>query len=196
VLKALLACFPIPQANPSTVAVLVNEEDAGCFKGSDDPSNGAGARSRVAQLKVGNRPQRNPTRGCQSLPGPIQQRTRRSALRRRNRMFHAKPISYSALFMRFRAWPTRAKRPGRGVAPLPPGLTTNPTYKGPWIMAVATPTTFTPTRMQCALAYLANGDLPPIPRVPPIMLDAMLSFTISTTACFVLGVLIGRGIVH
>jgi hypothetical protein len=35
-----------------------------------------------------------------------------------------------------------------------------------------------------------------MPALPPIALDALLSFTISTTACLALGVLIGRGIVQ
>jgi hypothetical protein len=50
--------------------------------------------------------------------------------------------------------------------------------------------------MQRALAYLANGDLPPVRRIPPIILDGVLSFTVSTAACLALGVLIGRGIVQ
>jgi hypothetical protein len=56
--------------------------------------------------------------------------------------------------------------------------------------------TCAPTRMQRALSYIANGDLPPLPRLPPVILDGLLSFTISTAACFALGVLIGRGIVQ
>ncbi|RKK03305.1 hypothetical protein EBE87_27730 [Pseudoroseomonas wenyumeiae] len=53
-----------------------------------------------------------------------------------------------------------------------------------------------PTGLQRALAYVATGSLPPLPHVPAIVLDGLLSFTISTTACFALGVLIGRGIVQ
>jgi hypothetical protein len=48
--------------------------------------------------------------------------------------------------------------------------------------------------MQRALAYLATGSLPPLPRVQPIMLDALVSFTVSTAACLALGVLIGQEI--
>ncbi|MBO1073367.1 hypothetical protein [Roseomonas marmotae] len=51
-----------------------------------------------------------------------------------------------------------------------------------------------PTALQRALAYLANGDLPPVPALPPIAADALISFTISTTACLALGVLIGSAI--
>jgi hypothetical protein len=53
-----------------------------------------------------------------------------------------------------------------------------------------------PTRLQCTLSYIANGNLPPLPRIPPAILDGLLSFTISTAACLGLGVLIGRGIVQ
>jgi hypothetical protein len=53
-----------------------------------------------------------------------------------------------------------------------------------------------PTHLQRTLSYIANGDLPPLPRLPPAIVDGMLSFTVSTAACLALGVLIGRGIVH
>jgi hypothetical protein len=48
--------------------------------------------------------------------------------------------------------------------------------------------------MQRTLAYLANGDLPPVARIPPVILDGVLSFTVSTAACLALGVLIGQEI--
>ncbi|MCG7360819.1 hypothetical protein MHZ93_06095 [Roseomonas sp. ACRSG] len=53
-----------------------------------------------------------------------------------------------------------------------------------------------PTRLQHALAYIATGSLPPLPHVPPIVLDSLISFAVSTAACLALGVLIGRGIVQ
>jgi hypothetical protein len=53
---------------------------------------------------------------------------------------------------------------------------------------------YAPTAMQRALAYVANGDLPPPPRLPPIVLDGLLSFSLSTAACLALGVLIGQGV--
>jgi hypothetical protein len=56
--------------------------------------------------------------------------------------------------------------------------------------------TICPTALQRSLAYVATGSLPPMPCLPPIAFDALLSFTISTTACLALGVLIGRGIVQ
>jgi hypothetical protein len=48
-----------------------------------------------------------------------------------------------------------------------------------------------PTGLQRALAYVATGNLPPLPYVPAIVLDGLLSFTVSTAACLALGVLIG-----
>jgi hypothetical protein len=51
-----------------------------------------------------------------------------------------------------------------------------------------------PNSLQRTLAYLANGDLPPLPAVSPVVLDSLLGFTLSTSACLALGVLIGRGI--
>lgn len=62
------------------------------------------------------------------------------------------------------------------------------------IRAEIAATQHAPTSLQRALAHVATGSLPPMPRVPPIALDAMLSFTLSTSACLALGVLIGRGI--
>jgi hypothetical protein len=53
-----------------------------------------------------------------------------------------------------------------------------------------------PTHLQRTLSYIANGDLPPLPRIAPAILDGLLSFSISTAACLALGVLIGRGIVQ
>jgi hypothetical protein len=53
-----------------------------------------------------------------------------------------------------------------------------------------------PTYLQRTLSYIANGDAPPLPRLPLAIVDGMLSFTVSTAACLALGVLIGRGIVH
>jgi hypothetical protein len=51
-----------------------------------------------------------------------------------------------------------------------------------------------PTGLQRTLSYIANGDLPPLPRIPLAILDGLLSFTISTAACLALGVLIGSEI--
>jgi hypothetical protein len=51
-----------------------------------------------------------------------------------------------------------------------------------------------PTHLQRTLSYIANGDLPPLPRVAPAILDGLLSFSISTAACLALGVLIGQEI--
>jgi hypothetical protein len=62
------------------------------------------------------------------------------------------------------------------------------------IRAQIAATQHAPTSLQRALAYVATGSLPPMPRVPPIALDAMLSFSLSASACFAVGVLIGRGL--
>jgi hypothetical protein len=51
--------------------------------------------------------------------------------------------------------------------------------------------TCVPTGLQRALAHIATGSLPPLPHVPPIVLDSLISFTVSTAACLALGVLIG-----
>jgi hypothetical protein len=48
-----------------------------------------------------------------------------------------------------------------------------------------------PSVLQRALAYVATGSLPPLPHVPPIVLDSLITFTVSTAACLALGVLIG-----
>lgn len=53
-----------------------------------------------------------------------------------------------------------------------------------------------PTGWQRTLAYVATGSVPPLRLPHPLVLDGLLSFTISTTACFALGVLIGRGIIQ
>jgi hypothetical protein len=45
------------------------------------------------------------------------------------------------------------------------------------------------------LAYVANGSLPPLPRIiPAATLNGLLSFTFSTAACLAIGVLIGQEI--
>jgi hypothetical protein len=64
------------------------------------------------------------------------------------------------------------------------------------IRAPIPPQAYTPTGLQRALAYVATGSLPPLPHVPPIVLDGLISFAVSTAACLALGVLIGRGIVQ
>jgi hypothetical protein len=51
-----------------------------------------------------------------------------------------------------------------------------------------------PNHLQRTLSYIANGDPLPFPRVGPAILDCLLSFTISTTVCLALGVLIGQEI--
>lgn len=54
--------------------------------------------------------------------------------------------------------------------------------------------TCAPTGLQRVLAYVATGTLPPLPRLYPLAIDAVLSFSISTAACLGLGVLIGQEI--
>jgi hypothetical protein len=56
------------------------------------------------------------------------------------------------------------------------------------------PATVCPTGWQRALAYAANGDMPPLRLPHPIITDGLISFTISTTACLALGVLIGSAV--
>jgi hypothetical protein len=41
---------------------------------------------------------------------------------------------------------------------------------------------------------VANGDLPPLRLPHPLVLDGLLSFTVSTAACLALGVLIGSAV--
>ncbi|MFC7552644.1 hypothetical protein ACFQU7_10835 [Pseudoroseomonas wenyumeiae] len=44
------------------------------------------------------------------------------------------------------------------------------------------------------MAYVANGDLPPLRLPHPIITDGLIAFAISTTACLALGVLIGSAV--
>jgi hypothetical protein len=52
----------------------------------------------------------------------------------------------------------------------------------------------TPTFPQRSLAYIANGNLPPLPGLSPIALDALATFALSVAACLTLGVLLGSAI--
>jgi hypothetical protein len=53
---------------------------------------------------------------------------------------------------------------------------------------------YRPTRLQFALAYLRNGDAPPMFGLPSIALADLATFTFSIAACLALGVLLGSAI--
>jgi hypothetical protein len=54
---------------------------------------------------------------------------------------------------------------------------------------------YRPTRLQFIMAYLRNGDAPPMFGLPPIALADLAIFTFSIAACLALGILLGSAIV-